>query len=294
MTYSQILPLDNKIRVTDQFGFTPLSVLEPTKRAKAKWKDAYLDDGIKEIRRSEEADYLPGLGFSEFHAELAEMILLYWSMVGSVVVDPFAGRATRAYVASKLGRQYFGYEIAPSTHARVISHINKHQLNKDNLNTIVYEDDGCKMAQTVDDFAHLVMTCPPYGDIEKYESVEGQLSDIKNYDDFLAMIVITAENIKRVLKAGGFVAWVCGDWRNAGILHSFHSDTINIFTKVGLIHWDTIIIKNISPFASNQMGKVASKRYTSKIHEYLLVFRKEGELEIISDKIKNERKNKFF
>jgi hypothetical protein len=34
------------------------------------------------------------------------------------------------------------------------------------------------------------------------------------------------------------------------------------------------LIKNFSPFAALQMGKVAAKRYTSKIHEYLLVFRK--------------------
>lgn len=288
--YNTVLPIDlENQKVSDQIGFTPLSILEPTKQSKKKWKNAYLDDGIKEIRRSEDAKYLPGLGFSEFHAGLAENIVLYWSMVDSVIVDPFAGRVTRAYVSSKLSRKYYGYEITPMTFDRVTTHLKEYDLS-----ATIYKGDGCYMDRTPDDFAHLVMTCPPYGNIEKYESVPGQLSDIKEYDDFLNMIDTTGINIKRVLKPGGFCVWVCGDWRSGGKLRSFHSDTINLFTDVGLIHYDTIIMKNISPFAHNQIGKVAAKRYTSKIHEYILVFRKEGELEITSEVIKKEKENKFF
>ena len=60
-----------------------------------------------------------------------------------------------------------------------------------------------------------------------------------------------------------------------------------MFTKSGLKLHDIIVMKNDTIFASTQMGKCASKRYTSKVHEYILVFRKEGELVSSSDKIKN-------
>jgi len=40
-----------------------------------------------------------------------------------------------------------------------------------------------------------------------------------------------------------------------------------------------------------QIGKVASKRYTSKIHEFVLVFRKDGELEYPSNLIKKSNNN---
>ena len=40
-----------------------------------------------------------------------------------------------------------------------------------------------------------------------------------------------------------------------------------------------------------QIGKVASKRYTSKIHEYILVFRKNGELNYPSEQIKKTVSN---
>ena len=40
---------------------------------------------MKEKRRSDDAKYLPGLGFSEFHAGMTENILMYCSMDNSVV-----------------------------------------------------------------------------------------------------------------------------------------------------------------------------------------------------------------
>ncbi len=279
--YKKILPLDDNEKVVDQFGWLPVSIIEPERQSKKQWKNAYLNDGIKEQRRSDDAKYLSGLGFSEFHAGLTEDILSYWSVVDSVVVDPFAGRLTRAFVSSKLGRKYYGYDIAPNTVKRVNQHLTKH-----NLDATIYLDDGCYMRQTPNNFADLVMTCPPYHQLEKYESVENQLSDINDYETFLGMIEICAVNIKRVLKSGGFLTWVCADWRDGIEFRPFHSDCIRLFKKVGFNFHDLIVIKNKSPFASMQIGKVASKRYTSKIHEYILVFRKEGELDYPSEKIK--------
>ena len=288
--YKKVLPFSDDMKVKDQFGWLPLSVVEPDKASKIKWKDAYLDDGMKEKRRSDDTKYLPGLGFSEFHAGMTENILMYWSMDNSVVVDPFSGRLTRAFISSKMGRKYYGYDISPTTVKRVKAHLEQHDSD-----ATIYCDDGCKMKQTPDDFADLVMTCPPYHQLEKYESVDGQLSDIKKYSEFLDMIELCGTNINRVLKPGGFCVWVCGDWRESGKFRNFHSDTIRLFEKAGLITHDIMIMKNISPFAALQAGKVASKRYTSKVHEYVLVFRKEGELEINTDVIvKREEKDNFW
>jgi len=288
--YKKVLPFSDDMKVKDQFGWLPLSVVEPDKASKIKWKDAYLDDGMKEKRRGDDTKYLPGLGFSEFHAGMTENILMYWSMDNSVVVDPFSGRLTRAFISSKMGRKYYGYDISPTTVKRVKAHLEQHDSD-----ATIYCDDGCKMKQTPDNFVDLVMTCPPYHQLEKYESVDGQLSDIKKYSEFLDMIELCGTNINRVLKPGGFCVWVCGDWRESGKFRNFHSDTIRLFEKAGLITHDIMIMKNISPFAALQAGKVASKRYTSKVHEYVLVFRKEGELEINTDIIvKQEEKDNFW
>ena len=69
-----------------------------------------------------------------------------------------------------------------------------------------------------------------------------------------------------------------------------------MFTKSGLILHDIIVMKNDTIFAALQAGKCASKRYTAKVHEYILVFRKKGKLVSNSDKIKNREESleQFF
>ena len=267
---TKVLPIEESIAVKEQFGFLPLSIIKPTKESKSKWKEAYLDDGEIELRK-DNGIYQP-LKMSEFHAGVAENIIRYWSMKGSVVVDPFAGRVTRAVVTTKLEREYFGYEITPNTYKRSLNHFNKH-----NVNPTLYNGDGIKLGNTKDNTADLVFTCPPYFNIEKYESCDNQLSDIRDYDKFMDSMGECVSNVKRVLKEGAFAVFVVADFRIGGELKSFSSDLIRSFKDNHMIHWDTIIMENISPFATLTAYQAACKRYVPKTHEYILVFRKPGE-----------------
>jgi DNA modification methylase len=123
----------------------------------------------------------------------------------------------------------------------------------------------------------LILTCPPYYNIEKYESVDGQLSDSKTYGEFIEMIDVCAENCYRVARPGSFCVWVVADFRDGGNLIDFHGDTTQSFKKAGWLYHDIIIMENISPFAALTQYQSACKRYTPKTHEYILVFRKPGE-----------------
>jgi len=264
--YTQVLPMDVSDTVKNQFGgWLPLSVFKPERRED--WRDLIGDDGDEQTRRGTDAKYLPSLRFSEFHPHLAEIVLRYWSMEGDLVVDPFAGRATRGVVALQLGRKYQGYEVAASTFAKVSAKLER-------LGGKLESVDGCKMAQTANESADLVFTCPPYHRLEKYESAPDQLSDIVEYDRFKQKIWECICNITRVLKPGKFCCWVCADWRDGKAFRLFHADCLEMFARSALIPWDIVIVHNNSPFAPLQAGKVAAKRYTSKTHEYLLVVRK--------------------
>jgi DNA modification methylase len=259
--YNLIMPMDENDTVKNQFGWLPLSVFKPER--KEAWRELIGDDGDTTTRRSADTKYLPGLRFSEFHPHLAEIVIRYWTMPLDLIVDPFAGRATRGIVAGELGRRYVGYEIAPQTFEKDI------EKGLDIINA-----DGCAMQHTTDTSVDCVFTCPPYHRIEKYESAGSQLSDIKDYDEFLHKIHQCGINILRVLKPGKFLCWVCGDWRDGKAFRLFHVDCLRMFSDIGLIPHDIVVIHNNSPFAPLQAGKVAAKRYTSKTHEYLLVFRK--------------------
>ena len=269
--YRNVLPLDTDSTVHSQFGFTPLSVIEPTKQSKQKWEahHAYLD--VMETRRGDDCKYLPGLNFSEFHAGLAENIIRYWSMENDLIIDPFCGRATRAIVSASLKRRYIGFEVSKSTFERVTKRVTK--LGLDDLVKIKYKD-GCQLEGIKKNSCDFSFTCPPYYNIETYEEGENQLSRLDSYPAFLKQIAKCIANTYEVLKYGKFCCWVVADFRYKGELVDFTFDCLRLFKRYGFTHWDTIIIKNISPFASMQIGKVAAKRYTSKIHETLLVFRK--------------------
>ncbi len=281
------MPFDDNSKVMTQFGRLPLSVMEFTNESK--WDCAYFEQSKNEQRRSDDAQYLPGLGMSEFSSAMCEFIVKYWSMKNATIIDPFAGRATRAVISTKLNRNYIGYEISPETYNRSIDH-----YSKLGLNPVLHLNDGCELLKTNENVAHLCLTCPPYGTLEKYESVDGQLSDIKKYDDFLIKIDKCISNVNRVLKPGGFSCWVVGDWRDSGGYRTFTNDTINMFKSNGMIPHDVVIIKNNSPFAALQAAKCASKRISSKIHETLIVFRKSGVLDLAGLELENNSEHKFF
>lgn len=293
--YSKVLPLETDKLVEAQFNELPLSILDIDKfPSYSDLTDCYLDDGVELYRRGD-TGYLQEYKFSEFNAGLANFIVNYWSVLGAKIVDPFAGRATRALVANKNKRYYEGYEISTQTYNRCIEHYTKNRYTDITL----YNETGTLLSKTKDETIDLCYTCPPYWNIEEYESCNDQLSDCESYDEFLEQINTTTSNVIRTLKPGGFFVWVCADFRR-NELYNFHGDSINIFKSYdNLKHYDTVIVKNRSPFASVQIGKVAAKRYTSKIHEFMIVCRKDGEYVLPTEyeQLKEEHeqnKNKFW
>jgi DNA modification methylase len=293
--YKKIMPFEDNIKVLTQFGQLPLSVMEFTNEPK--WSCAYFEQDKEEQRRSEDSKYLPGLGMSEFSSAVCEFIVRYWSMRNSVVYDPFAGRATRAVISTKLHRKYIGLEISPRTFERSIDHMEKLELfNLGDEAPVLFNKDGCNVDCLLDESAHLCMTCPPYWNLEEYESVDGQLSDCKTYGDFLDQINSAIQHVYRILKPGGFSCWVAGDWRDSGGYRMFTHDVQGLFFSNKFVPHDTVIIRNNSPFAAFQAYKCACKRITSKIHETIVVFRKPGELDtsgLVKDEL-NEKANEFF
>ena len=262
--------------VKETYGFMPLSVWH---LGKSKYWEDLIQTRTTEVKRRRTSKYLPGLKFSSFNAAVAERVIRYWSEEEDLVVDPFAGRTTRAAVTVMLNRNYEGYEIVPKTTENILWQLAR--LTPDLLNQRlgkyrIYNEDGCQLASSVSESGDLVFTCPPFHQLERYESVPGQLSDIKSYDEFLSQIKQAAKSIFRILKPGKFAVWVVADWRKDGF-KLFHKDSIDLFCKAGFLVWDIVINVLNSPFAYCQIGKCAKAKYTSKSHEYILVFKKPEE-----------------
>jgi len=118
--------------------------------------------------------------------------------------------------------------------------------------------------------------CPPYWNLEKYESCPGQLSDTAEYSVFLKRLKQRLRESADLLKVGGFMCMVVGDFRRRGVYIKFHSDLLSEMEdfKDMELH-DVICIQNI-PFhtAAFYFGSSKRTKRTAKAHEYLLVWRK--------------------
>lgn len=262
--------------VKEKYGFLPTSVWNLNKGRLGKLVQ---DKGkARNIKRSSNAKYLPSLKFSEFNPELAKRIILYWSNKGDTILDPFAGRSTRMVVASMLGRNYMGFEISPIA-LEDLKEKRAHRqlsLNPSDIALDLRLADGCLLDGVQDNSVDFIFTCPPYWNLERYESVPGQLSDCLTYEGFLERVEVCAKNCYRVLKPSKFVAWVVADFRKEGF-KLLHVDTINLFKQAGFLPWDIVISVLRSPFAWCQIGKCEKQKYTSKTHEFVLIFKKPSE-----------------
>lgn len=213
--------------------------------------------------------------FSEFNPLVAENIINFWSDENDNILDMFAGR-TRGIVAGLKHRKYYGFEISPEVH-KAVSKIIKKGKNKFNKGYIpqIYCDDAVNIPAYKLPKIDLIFTCPPYHNLEKYESVKGQLSDIEDYEEFL----IALKNIMKIsiskLKDNGFICLVVGDFRKNEELIPFDCDVIKIMKELGVVLWDKIILQNINfGWAGIKFGNIKHKRITSKVTESLLVFKK--------------------
>jgi len=220
-----------------------------------------------------------GTFLSKFNSEYAKRILEMWSKKGDFIIDPFAGRSSRPLVSTLLERNYIGFDVLNDNLKEAQEQYDKlkqdRTLGKLRLINESSENIDKHFHKSV---ADLIMTCPPYFNIEKYDSADGQLTDIKTYDDFLKTYAIILNKSADVLKPGGFFIVVLANFRIEGKFYDFVGDTKNIL-KQQLEYHDEIILE-MSPAKRHPLYVQAITNLNClKTHEYCIVFRKSDEKE---------------
>lgn len=142
-----------------------------------------------------------------------------------------------------------------------------------------------------DKSVHLIVTSPPYWTLKKYETRNGQLGDIEEYDAFLAELAKVWEHCSRVLVEGGRVCCVVGDVciprRRDGHhrVMPLHADISVGARRLGLDCLTPILWHKIANGATEAQGNGAGfygKPYqpgavVKNDVEYILFLRKHGE-----------------
>lgn len=224
--------------------------------------------------------------YSTFNPALAEFLYKHYFEEGMTVFDPFSGTATRGLIANKNKLNYHGWDISPMTiriNENKVDELEEEQhpfLNK-TFDLIYNLGDGTKLDGVKDNFYDGVVTCPPHFNIEKYESVDGQLSDYKKYDDFLEHYSKGFKRFHDVIKTSDIknnvfhpLVIVTFNIRIGGFMKDFTKDTRQAAEAAGFKLYDEMYRYNVSPFVYLKARKNESKKMVAKVHETISVFLK--------------------
>jgi len=199
--------------------------------------------------------------YSPFPLDIAEWCSKYFLRDSSIIFDPFAGWGERNKAVNEAGKFYVGYDISEKAIKYAKEHFNAINILGDSRIEEIPEHDG-------------LLTCPPYWNLEKYESDNG-LDKIKKWEAFL----IDYEKVwkRTVEKAvpGSKYCIVLGDWRKNKIYYDFVFQTEKIMEKLGMKPFDKVTLSHKKQAKIKIMLPQAKRLgYTVKVHQILLVYEK--------------------
>ena len=279
-------PEKEKGNLSDRFLVPPFSVLNAREGWWQDRKRAWLALGIKSEEGRDIAptsvskntpEYMQGRGNNEggsiFDSVLCELAYVWFSPLGGIVLDPFAGGSVRGIVASKLGRQYIGHELRQEQVA----------ANQQQGSEICGDDaappawicgDSRNIDQTCADVkADLVFSCPPYADLEVYSDDPKDLSTL-GYEQFREAYFEIIKKACALLKPDRFACFVVREVRDKkGNYYDFVGDTIKAFRAAGLEYYNEAILVTAVGILPIRAGKqFSASRKLGKTHQNVLVF----------------------
>lgn len=275
--------VEENLVLTEKYIEPPFSILDGRSQRWLQRKRMWKEIGLKgEVGRDAKVYDFASINsktgrkisdISIFDPVLCEVIYTWFVEKGGKILDCFAGGSTRGIVASSLGLDYVGIDIRKE---QVESNIEQaKEILKDGKKPTWIIGDSEKVLDTITEEFDFVFSCPPYFNLEVYSKIDGDISNLKDYNEFLVHYENIIKKSCDKLKKGCYACFVVGDLRDkTGNLIGFVPDTINIFKKVGMGFYNDAVI--LSPLGSAMLradNNMKSKKLT-KVHQYVLVFRK--------------------
>ena len=210
---------------------------------------------------------------SVFDPALCEVLYHWFCPENGSIFDPFAGGSVRGIVANYLGYKYSGIDIRQEQidsnreqAMDILSIENQPQWYVGDSNELLNDNWNTKF--------DMVMSCPPYADLEIYSDLEGDISN-KPYKEFLALYESIIYKSCWLLKVGGYACFVVGEVRDKnGFYIGFVPDTIRAFEKCGMKFYNEAILLNAVASASMRANGNMKTQKLVKIHQNILVFKK--------------------
>jgi DNA modification methylase len=215
---------------------------------------------------------------SIFDPVLCELSYRWWAPPGGSVLDPFAGGSVRGVVAGYLGHPYTGIDL--STRQIISNGEQAHVILQPTAPLPKYiVGDSLEVLPRLTERFDLIMSCPPYFDLEVYSDDPSDLSRAESYPSFLASYRSIIRSAVALLKPNRFAIWIVGEVRerrdrNGGYV-GLVPDTIAAFRDAGLTYYNELILITAVGSLPLRAGRLfEATRKVGKMHQNILVFLK--------------------
>ncbi len=209
-------------------------------------------------------------GTSIFDPVLCELITLWFSPPGGLILDPFAGGSVRGIVASTLGRRYLGVELRGEQ-----VEANRAQAYLSTGPAPIWEQGDSRDIKKIvgRKRADFIFSCPPYADLEVYSDDPADISAMP-YEEFRAAYFEITKATCALLKPDRFACFVVGDARGKdGFYYGLPEDTVAAFAAAGLRKYNEAILVTAVGSLPVRVGKgFTASRKLGKTHQNVLIF----------------------
>lgn len=273
-----------------RFGIPPLTVFDRRQgywqNRRRRWLELGIDSGDG---RDEALTYAKGGGADEvsqkllamsggtsvFDPLIVETMVRWYCPPDGLIFDPFAGGSVRGIVSMALGRRYIGCDIRPEQleanwdqrDAFIASH-----PDTDSDAQWLLKDGTTPTAEAAG--ADMILTCPPYGDLEVYSDLDTDISNM-GYDDFADSYQDAIINAVDALAPNRFSVWVVGNYRDSrsGHMRDLVGLTIGAHIAAGAhYHSECIIIDPVGTGAMRAAATFSALRRPIRCHQSVLIF----------------------
>jgi DNA modification methylase len=235
-------------------------------------------------------------------------LISFFSKKGDVVLDPFVGAGSTMLACLETQRNCIGIELfwkwvllsrrrikkaRPKGIQRCSVKVGRliRLIADSGFNyNLVCGDSRTRLKELRNDSVDLIITSPPYWSIlEKsgdykvlrtrreyhlptnYGSSSRNLSNIRDYSEFVNQLEVVFRESVRVLRAGKYMCVIVADFRHENKFYPFHADLISAIERCGpTLEGITIIVNNRKHLYPYGMPY----SYVSNIHHsYVLIFR---------------------
>lgn len=277
------------VPLNDRFVVPPFSVLDA--RA-GYWRDRKAEWMQLGLRSEEGREHLEATvvqtawmqrgndkGGSIFDPVLAEVLLRWYAPPGGRVFDPFAGGSVRGVVAAALGLHYLGVDLRAEqveANRAQLFHITGQLTGGLPGTTEWVEGDATQLGKALPPEyppADFILTCPPYGPLERYSDDPRDLSTLGDAA-FATMYGQALAQAAQQLAPNRFAAVVVGSYRRKdGTVVDLRAMTVAAMEAAGLQLWqDAVLVTPVGSLALRVGSQFPSGRKMGRGHQDVLVF----------------------